>query len=423
MIAFLIASALLTSDHFHYDGNKAHLEGHVSLDHPWGKILSDKADLEYDPKKQKGPFSQIELQGNVDLKKETLSIKCDRASLNCLKSEGVFWGAPILKAFYIIKEKPFYLESKEAWVKVVNNELNELIASGDVKIEWDKRIKASGPYLYVTRVDTQYIIELKPDPIVVLDDVHEIKGTQVKLKSQDEAVEVEKPRGKLKQGEIEIEADHMVWAGSILTLKGNVKIRLKDQGTLMTDSTLRLKRGSDLVWETVEVDGPLSFSKVESDKEKSFNLIASKGAFGNLRNHEITFYSQPGKPVHLIDALGEAYGDTLTLYYKEKALDKVVLQGDVYLSHILNSEVERSYARADQVSYDPKIYETILESKDGRVFIFDKVNQVEVSAPRIRLIRDPVTKKESIKGEGDVRFELLQNEFLELKKRFKFEES
>lgn len=415
----------LKSDDFFYDGKIAHLKGNIVLNHSMGHIEADTADLEVDPKKTKGPFSRIILNGHVTLEKPPSKIVSDHADINCLTEEGVFYGEEPVLFTHTFKEKPLQVKTRQAFLGFQGQDFKFLKGQGDVKIEYDTNFKGESPELLVKVLqDSQYEITLFPQAILTGKEGEILKGEEMKWFTGSGEIEIRKPRGSLKNGDVEFEGDTLTWDSQTALLKGSVQIRLKDKGTWSTKNTVRLRRNEKGEWYSADAEGPVFFTRVESDREKSFSLQGYGPAHADLINHKIRFTSEDNdKPVHLIDQMGEAYGEMLELYYDKNELTKVVLEGNVYLSHKINGSVERSYAKGDRLTYDPKTFISVLESDSGRVFIFDKVNQTEVSAPKIILERDPVTKKETIKGEGDVRFLLVDKEFQELKNRFKLEDS
>ena len=77
------------------------------------------------------------------------------------------------------------------------------------------------------------------------------------------------------------------------------------------------------------------------------------------------------------------------------------------------------YAIADIVEYVPKTMEmSFFSSNNRRVLFFDKVNNIQVSAPALKIKRDAATKKDTIKGMGDVRFSFAENEARTAQKTF-----
>jgi hypothetical protein len=75
------------------------------------------------------------------------------------------------------------------------------------------------------------------------------------------------------------------------------------------------------------------------------------------------------------------------------------------------------YALADVVEYSPQTKEVQLSALNkGRVLFFDKVNNLQISAPALKIKRDAVTQKDSIQGVGDVRFNFVKHELDKMKK-------
>lgn len=181
---------------------------------------------------------------------------------------------------------------------------------------------------------------------------------------------------------------------------------------------------ADFSLKEIRCAGPSVLSHADSAQKKSYK-IETPGEIVVDHEAKITTLNRSEEAqVHYTDLFGEMFADKVTIAYEqgEKGLKvkSIVMEGKVFMAHSLPSEVERSYAYADRAEYFPETFEMVLEG--DRVLVFDKINQVEVSAPRIRVRRDQATKKETIKGEGDVRFTLDEKEFQALKNRFKLEE-
>lgn len=422
--AFLWGLSDLKSDQFVFDGKTAHLQGHVILNHPMGHIEAESADLEVDPKKTKGPFSRIVLNGHVKIQRDLSEILASHADIQCLQEEGMFVGDDKVHFKHLLKNKTLIVTSKQAFIGFNPTGFKWLKGQGDVVIDYDEYYKGKSPELHVQALqEGSYEITLLPEAELHAKTGEVLKGKTMRWLTESEEIEVEKPTGTLQNGSIDFEGDKLTWNSQTAVLKGNVQIRLKDQGTWVTKNTVRLMRNEKGEWYSADAQGPVFFTRVANDRDKSFSLQGFGPAHADLINHKIRFTSiSEDKPVQLSDQMGEAFGETLELYYDGKELKKIVLEGSVYLSHTINGSVERSYAKGDRLTYDPKTQISTLESDKGRVFIFDKVNQTEVSAPKIILERDPVTKKDTIKGEGDVRFHLVDQEFQELKNRFKLED-
>ena len=133
----------------------------------------------------------------------------------------------------------------------------------------------------------------------------------------------------------------------------------------------------------------------------------------------VTFFRTPEQQIHFMDAYGEIFADHFEVKYKDKVVESMKMEGKVFLAYSRPQEEDRSYAYADTVTYDPTTQEMVMIG--DRVLVYDRVNKMEVSAPKLRIRRDQATQKERIKGEGDVRFTLDEKEFDILKNKFKFD--
>jgi hypothetical protein len=121
--------------------------------------------------------------------------------------------------------------------------------------------------------------------------------------------------------------------------------------------------------------------------------------------------------------LGEIYADRAQVDYQEidgkLEATKVTLYENVHLVNMGSEEKPGSqYALADEVTFFPQEQLTILESKNGKVLFYDKQRDMQLSARKVRAQRDPLTKKESVQGIGDVRFVFGPEELEKIKQRF-----
>lgn len=181
---------------------------------------------------------------------------------------------------------------------------------------------------------------------------------------------------------------------------------------------------ADFTYKQIHCAGPSILTHADLPKNRNYKIVTPGDIVVDNEAKITTLNRSADEQVHYTDMFGEMFADKVVLTYAqgEKGLQvkKIVMEGKVFMAHSLPSEVERSYAYADRAEYVPESFELVLEG--DRVLVFDKINQVEVSAPRLRIRRDQATKKESIQGEGEVRFTLDEKEFQTLKSRFKLED-
>jgi len=140
-----------------------------------------------------------------------------------------------------------------------------------------------------------------------------------------------------------------------------------------------------------------------------------------------------GEQGHLQDQMGEVFADAFCLDYEEMedglAITKITLMENVrimnrFIDSSPDEQETRQYALADVVELFPASKEMKLHAKQGhRVLFYDQGNGLQVSAPVVKVVRGSAQNKETIEGEGDVRFHFAESEFDELRQRFLFEEN
>ncbi len=157
-----------------------------------------------------------------------------------------------------------------------------------------------------------------------------------------------------------------------------------------------------------------------SDPEGGFSLVCPGEIKVDKQNQQIILKSED-EQIFYSDGLGKAYANQMILEYNTSTEpQKLTLLGNV---RILNREgVLTQYVLADRAEYLFDQFQMSFSAEKGnRVILYDRPNNLEVSAPGLKITRNPETKKDSIQGFGDVRFELVEEEIELLKKRFLIE--
>jgi hypothetical protein len=291
---------------------------------------------------------------------------------------------------------------------------------------------------------------------------HRLHGPTIEIDTNMRQVHVAKPKGHLvaapaslsphittpstaKQAAatVDLEADALLWdlASAELTLSGSVDVIHSQLGRLKCDHKLHLHYadGSEKKeLQKITAEGHTTLCHIAIPSQQRHWLTCDGTICIDMQALEATFQSAldsttgkvtPGKQVFYYDPKGEMQADKVTLSYKQVegkvVFTKVLLEGNVYLidhKGALEGSKDKGsplhYALADIVEYTPHNQEINFSSKSGqRVLFYDKINQLQMSAPALKITRDPQTKKESVKGIGDVRFHFLNSELEQLLKR------
>lgn len=197
----------------------------------------------------------------------------------------------------------------------------------------------------------------------------------------------------------------LLWGGVLETLG---KVEITGKGKLLS---------------FLHIAGP-SILKIKDDQDIEHTLKTSGTILINPETKQITALSHQGEQIHFSDIYGDIYADRLQIHYQE--VDKklipleINLEGNIRVQNI-HTGLKR-YALAEKANYHLEKRELTLKSKPpARVLFYDLANKIQASAPALVLKRNPVTQKDEMKGLGNVRFLLAEDEWNELKKRFSFE--
>jgi hypothetical protein len=242
--------------------------------------------------------------------------------------------------------------------------------------------------------------------------------------------------------EMTVQSDRAIYKNTsegLIILKGPIEIKYGTFGTLKNDQEMRIyshdiNGKSEL--SSIDCDGRTVLHHTDEVSQTCQWLICEGSSRVDHEKKVITFEGPrdsldnvcAGKQVLFYDALGEAQADKAIILYDEVdgklAVTKITLEGNVYLvdhKTLPSTESEKNepqhYALADRVEYTPSTKEMLFSSYPGRRVLFDdKINHMQVSAPSMKITRDAQSKKESVKGIGDVRFHFLESELELLRK-------
>lgn len=246
---------------------------------------------------------------------------------------------------------------------------------------------------------------------------------------------------------IQTKADRLLWdfLQNILTLQGNAVVTHSGIGTVNCDREARLyysEGGGKKQLRRIESDGHTVLRHHSLSDQTSHWLVCDGKMVVDHESMQVhlqkaqSLHGGPSKQIFYYDPLGEVQADKAVIYYQnlngKLEMSKLLLEGNVYIvdhkgmREMANEESKPlHYVLADFVDYTPSNKQMYLSSKNGgRVLFYDKINQLQVSAPALTVTRDQNTKKETVKGFGDVRFHFLNNELEQLLKRsIPFQES
>ena len=415
-------SSDLSSDHATYDGEMLRLEGHVFLDHDLGQMEAENAIL-----KKGGPsleFSSIHLKDQVSIFFEDQGkLFSDQAFLDFQTLKGT-----ILSGEYPVVYHGNDLELFSAAVDLTFSksetafDLDSLLAKEDVHIDYleDFHLDCDQAY-YKNNILVATANELKkPCHLTHLEDT--VDAQKISFDSETNLLTFHAPKGKLSslffpnddERNCKFASNLLIWdhTNELLTLRGAIVIHDPSMGTLIGDHLFSLQQRTHLgkkVIQSIETEGK---TVLVADNGQSLT------SYGTLKidrdNLMMSCTGTEDKQLLYENREVSLYSDTASIEY---ALQQMELRPRIVYLHgnvkIFSRDIDRPLRKglADHIIYDPFTRETRLLADEGNhVLFWDDEKNLTLSAPEILISIDPVSKEESIKGIGTVRFTFSEEE-------------
>lgn len=451
-----------------YQDQTITLSGRVVLEHSLGQVQAEKMTLKVEDQERKMTPVSLEMEDQVSLKfKEGGVLTCDQAFFDYKEMFGVFQALEGNSVEYLEvtsdsqgREIPLSVQSQKMEAKIEKNSISgknvihEVKAFDQVVLNYNHQYHAKGDIASYYRFQNPLssiagtlILESKEPQALCELTFHEhnlIRSPRIEINTETRHLKFLTPAGSLFFGEsmpLEFSAETLVWDDQkhLLSLKDKVFINQQGLGNISNEDEIQIhlheKDGKQTI-RLIDSFGETRLNYIDNHKQLVHALVAFGKVLVNHENLRTTLESPrneqgevlPGKQIHFSDHYGEIFADQATLFYekneKDAQLKKIILKGHVKIlnrtSLNLSDEGEfLQYVLAEAVEFLPESKEmTFIGTKKNRVLFMDEVNSVQISAPALKMIRDPRSQKDSIKGTGDVRFSFLEKELELIKKRF-----
>lgn len=472
---------VVDSDLADYDGDKCVLTGHVTVDHDLGHLSATQVVMVPAAGGNKGKPAHVQLNGDVVFSlKEGGRLQCAQADIDCRSLSGTF-GGDARDAFVTYSEendsRPLIVKGRRMGLAAMRDgdqhgdrahkvHVSAITIDDDVSVHYGKDFVATGDRAVYRRESSAGLsgdnaqalsgtVTMQAGPTgndcrVVTPRGDCIKAQAITIDTVRRQLTFTCPHGRLNGGgqppePVDFEADRLLWdeQAQALSLYGRVKLSQARLGELAAEEmqvTQRMADDGQKELAAVESAGKTVFSYVNEDK----NLDHSLTCYGTTRiDHlkmEMWLFSpkdQQGvvaedKQIHFDDIKGEVFADKAFVKYQlvngAAVPTKIVLGGNVRILNTLmrhenGATTALQYALADQVEYVPQSSEMLFKANSGRrVLFYDKGNNLQVSAPALKIIRSTDgARKDTVQGYGDVRFSFIEREFEQLRQRFTFE--
>ena len=467
---------MIAADHLEFDGEKVTLIGHAEVTHELGAFVADLMTLDSKAKKKGVLFDFLQMDGHVDIAlAKSGRLFCSKAIIDQEALTGIFLSSPeqervIYNAISLEKKEggaPLMIESSTMQIQLSKEEENprkidihSITAEGDVLMNYNGFNVTSDHAFFKRNIEDKITKHQSLSGKITLSCHSQERCCHLTNEQKDEILSKEifvdtiqrelifsYPEGSftsLAAKGLNFSAKKLVWneQSSRIILSEDVEIIQQGFGKLQAANDVlvvlttingkKIPRG-------METHGPIVLTYMDS--ESGFDhVLKSYGSFRIDHQKMETRLQSPendkgrvieGKQVFFQDAKGEIYADKAFVkydYLDQKIVPvRIVLQGNVKILNSLAKSNEdkipiNQYILAERVDFIPQTKEMIFKASKGkRVLLFDHTNNLEVSAPGLKLIRDKAARKETIQGIGDVRFSFVEKELDQLRRQFSFD--
>jgi hypothetical protein len=478
-------SMIVNSGEAQYNGKEIVLVGQVVVQHSLGQISARRLSVQPSVKDKKNKFNFLKVSEDVQIQfKGGGELYCQQAEVDYTKMQGVFWGnavQPDVTYLNAGEEKvgekrarpPFELRSSQMILELMREPASAASSAKTLikQVEADQNVRVRYNQDHVLLAD-HALYQRMPDDrtssiaglltLTVKENLPACKMTNlngdhlsahmIQVNTVERKLWLSQPIGMLYMRReahptqtVEFSSHELVWDDQQqnLLLRGQVNINQNDSLHLHTDHELFIAQAMVEGKKTLRfLQAPKETHISYSDAQKgNMHKIYCPGSFTiDHERQEMTLHGSldpseqhrsENHQVYIEDVLGEMYADQVHINYtwKDRQLvpEKMVLEGHVRLMNRFDGHLEEAgsilhYALADRVECFPKQQEMFLTSANSnRVLFFDKVNNIQMSAPSLKVRHDASTQKDSIQGLGDVRFTFIEKEFEQLKSHFPFQ--
>lgn len=453
-------SGSVSSANASYDGNALILKGQVVLDHSLGKMQAEEAILERQEMGKDFPFSLIHLQKDVLLSlKNNVSLKCETADLDFVTLKGTLLSndkVVYTDAFKKKKGAPtsFRLTSKTIDLQLSKKgeetkktvfDVDTIMAKEGVQIEYaDAFVLLADNAIYrkseidPTKAEFQSNVSAYPKDASTL--CHLIHGSdrvdanEAHFDLVHSKVAMLHPKGtiqsllipELLNKQLLFTAESLLWdhLKNTLFLKGNIKLNEPSLGTIHSDDELHfVQKGSQIsslktkgktTIEYLNAHKLTCFGTMSIDREKLHATASSPLIEGKVPDGQQIFYQEGEINVH---------ADKAQIEYSAHEISfqpvSISLKGNVKIA----SHDSHRLGIADRVTYLPTTRTFILGADPGkRVLFINNEENLRISAQEVHITQDPTTKKQTVKGIGNVQLALTHEEQALIQKLFKLSE-
>jgi len=228
----------------------------------------------------------------------------------------------------------------------------------------------------------------------------------------------------LSNGEVRFSAESLLWnhEQNSLVLKGNPIVKEPNLGTIVSDQEIYLfqkdkhlvgfKSLGNTTLTYLNTHQLVSHGVLNFDRERKLGTVESPLANGAVPEELQLSYTEGDISV-LADKAHIEYTEENGAFQPVS----VSLKGHVKIASA--GDTLSRYGLADRLTYSPTTRTFILGADPGKKVLFVNTEEnIRISAQEVHITQDPTTKKQSVKGLGNVQLALSSEEQLSLNKYF-----
>ncbi|MBS0648679.1 MAG: hypothetical protein JSS10_05585 [Verrucomicrobia bacterium] len=443
----------ISSSNASYDGNALVLKGQVLLDHGLGKMQAEEAILQKQETGKDFPFSMIHLEKDVLLKlHQNAELKCEKADLDFSTLKGFLTSSRRVTYNDTLKRKKgkpcsFQLMSQAIDLQfskksdepktsydvqnVLARDNVELIYGSDFTLFTDailykKELVNPGSNEFQSNLSSQGNQKCK-----LVHQADTIEADHFDLDIVHNKLLMTNPQGILpslslsSKGEVRFSAENLLWdhEKNTLVLKGNPSVQEPNLGTLVSDQEIFLfQRDKNLIGFKSFGNTTLTYlnqhklvshGTISFDREKNLGTVESPTVNGVVpENGQLSYHE--GEMSVLADKAHIEYTEENGAFTPVS----VSLKGHIKISSLTTGKLTK-FGLADRLSYSPTTRTFILGADPGKKVVFaNEEDNMRISAQEVHITQDPITKKQTVKGLGNVQLTLSAEEQATLNKFF-----
>lgn len=446
--------SLLSSDNAVFDENTFCLSGHVTLRHELLLMEAEKANLFDYQKDSPTPFSQVQLEEDVILDfRNNTHLRCDTAFIDFHRLKGALesFNSPAIYTDLLGQQKiPIEIQGKQATFELLQGDprylsscdLKKLSLSKEIFVKYgtDIRLQADSAIFQKFGEESSFslrYIEALPENalsglcrLFYQDNIVDASSIYIDLNTL--SITMNNPHGIFhspylahkKSSFCNFTADHLTWSRnwdndtSLVTLTGNVSIQDEALGYLSSEEKISFHQVKDFqhfVIHSIHAYGLSHLSYLDKTSSDHQSLDCFEHLIFNRDSLSLKAFSPKNtsnleKQNHYQNNHFSIYADSSCIEYQFQGLDcgltphEIIFKGCV---RMISKETTRPlrYGLSDEILYYPMTQEILLIAhKNHKVLFWNEEANLKISADKILISIDPITRQECIKGLGKVLF-------------------